>query len=110
MFLQILPVNIKSLAGSVATLANWLVSWVITMTANLLLTWSDGGFSFSPLCISVEYFHSLMLETPFNIIWTFAINRDIHNLYGSIRLYYCLHSTLGAGDQGKNFGRNSVIF
>ncbi|PPS17851.1 hypothetical protein GOBAR_AA02721 [Gossypium barbadense] len=40
---EILPVNIKGLAGSVATLANWLTSWVITMTANLLLTWSGGG-------------------------------------------------------------------
>ncbi|PPD84188.1 hypothetical protein GOBAR_DD18868 [Gossypium barbadense] len=40
---DILPVNIKGLAGSVATLANWLTSWVITMTANLLLTWSGGG-------------------------------------------------------------------
>ncbi|CAA6673233.1 unnamed protein product [Spirodela intermedia] len=40
---EILPVNIKGLAGSVATLANWLTSWVITMTANLLLDWSSGG-------------------------------------------------------------------
>ncbi|GLT80023.1 hypothetical protein SLA2020_514860 [Shorea laevis] len=40
---EILPVNIKSLAGSIATLANWLTSFVITMTANLLLTWSGGG-------------------------------------------------------------------
>lgn len=40
---QILPVNIKGLAGSMATLANWLTSWVITMTANLLLDWSEGG-------------------------------------------------------------------
>ncbi|KAJ3704312.1 hypothetical protein LUZ61_008017 [Rhynchospora tenuis] len=40
---EILPVNIKSLAGSVATLANWLTSFAITMTANLLLTWSSGG-------------------------------------------------------------------
>lgn len=35
--------NIKGLAGSMATLANWLTSWVITMTANLLLDWSEGG-------------------------------------------------------------------
>ncbi|PIA52683.1 hypothetical protein AQUCO_01000507v1 [Aquilegia coerulea] len=40
---EILPVNIKGLAGSIATLANWLTSWVITMTANLLLNWSQGG-------------------------------------------------------------------
>ncbi|KAK7821748.1 sugar transporter erd6-like 6, partial [Quercus suber] len=37
----ILPVNIKGLAGSIATLANWLKSWAITMTANLLLTWNS---------------------------------------------------------------------
>ncbi|XP_045829243.1 sugar transporter ERD6-like 6 isoform X1 [Trifolium pratense] len=40
---EILPVNIKGLAGSIATMANWLVAWIITMTANLLLTWSSGG-------------------------------------------------------------------
>ncbi|OAY57401.1 sugar transporter ERD6-like 6 [Manihot esculenta] len=40
---EILPVNIKGLAGSVATLANWLTSWVVTMTANLLLSWNSGG-------------------------------------------------------------------
>jgi MFS transporter, SP family, ERD6-like sugar transporter len=43
LFVQILPVNIKSLAGSVATLANWLTSWAITMTASLMLDWSNGG-------------------------------------------------------------------
>ncbi|KAI4327605.1 hypothetical protein L6164_020044 [Bauhinia variegata] len=40
---EILPVNIKGLAGSTATMANWLVCWLITMTANLLLAWSSGG-------------------------------------------------------------------
>ncbi|XP_034683521.1 sugar transporter ERD6-like 6 isoform X2 [Vitis riparia] len=41
--LVILPVSIKGLAGSIATLANWLTSWAVTMTANLLLSWSKGG-------------------------------------------------------------------
>ncbi|PWA62573.1 major facilitator, sugar transporter-like, Major facilitator superfamily domain protein [Artemisia annua] len=40
---EILPVNIKSLAGSVATLSNWLAASIITMTAPLLLDWSSGG-------------------------------------------------------------------
>ncbi|CAM8973061.1 unnamed protein product [Rhodiola kirilowii] len=40
---EILPVNIKGLAGSVATLANWLISFLVTMSANILLTWSKGG-------------------------------------------------------------------
>lgn len=40
---EILPVSIKSLGGSVATLANWFSAWLVTMTANLLLTWSIGG-------------------------------------------------------------------
>ncbi|XP_071912707.1 sugar transporter ERD6-like 6 [Coffea arabica] len=40
---EILPVNIKSLGGSVATLFNWLTASAVTMTANLLLTWSSAG-------------------------------------------------------------------
>ncbi|XP_051139804.1 sugar transporter ERD6-like 6 [Andrographis paniculata] len=40
---EILPPKIKGLAGSVATLANWFSSWIITMTAPLLLDWSSGG-------------------------------------------------------------------
>ncbi|KAI5656065.1 hypothetical protein M9H77_24858 [Catharanthus roseus] len=40
---EILPVKIKSLAGSLATLCNWLSSWIITLTAPLLLAWSSGG-------------------------------------------------------------------
>ncbi|KAL0323127.1 UNVERIFIED_CONTAM: Sugar transporter ERD6-like 6 [Sesamum angustifolium] len=34
---EILPIKIKGLAGSVATLFNWSFSWAITMTAPLLL-------------------------------------------------------------------------
>ncbi|XP_059459410.1 sugar transporter ERD6-like 4 isoform X1 [Corylus avellana] len=40
---EILPANIKVLAGSIATMANWLTTWVVTLTANLLLSWSSGG-------------------------------------------------------------------
>ncbi|KNA12018.1 hypothetical protein SOVF_129750 [Spinacia oleracea] len=40
---EILPINIKGLAGSIATLANWFVAWVVTMTANIMLSWNSGG-------------------------------------------------------------------
>lgn len=40
---EILPVKIKGLAGSVAVLTNWLMAFAVTMTANLLLTWNEGG-------------------------------------------------------------------
>ncbi|RYR06381.1 hypothetical protein Ahy_B06g086119 isoform C [Arachis hypogaea] len=40
---EILPINIKGFAGSFATLANWFFSWLITLTANMLLDWSSGG-------------------------------------------------------------------
>ncbi|XP_074308897.1 sugar transporter ERD6-like 6 isoform X2 [Silene latifolia] len=40
---EILPVSIKGLAGSVATMANFLTSWGITMSANQMLNWSSGG-------------------------------------------------------------------
>lgn len=40
---EILPINIKGLAGSIATLLNWFFAWVVTISANLLLEWSSGG-------------------------------------------------------------------
>lgn len=40
---EILPVNVKGLGGSVATLINWSSSWIVTMTINLLLEWSPAG-------------------------------------------------------------------
>jgi SP family facilitated glucose transporter-like MFS transporter 8 len=71
---QILPVNIKSLAGSVATLANWLTAWAITMTASLMLNWSNGGLSFSfPPFKNVLSLATLDLTLSFFLSGTFAI-------------------------------------
>ncbi|KAG7943965.1 hypothetical protein I3843_15G073000 [Carya illinoinensis] len=44
---EILPINIKGLAGSVATLGNWFMAWVVTLTANMLLEWSGAGLPLS---------------------------------------------------------------
>uniref|UniRef100_A0A0D9WJV6 Major facilitator superfamily (MFS) profile domain-containing protein n=1 Tax=Leersia perrieri TaxID=77586 RepID=A0A0D9WJV6_9ORYZ len=52
MMSEILPVSVKSLGGSFATLANMLTSWAITMTANLLLSWSAGGTFLSYMIVS----------------------------------------------------------
>lgn len=71
---QILPVNIKSLAGSVATLANWLTSWVITMTANLLLNWSKGGiFSLSVRICVCTLCLKWIIKFPSLLTGTFTI-------------------------------------
>ncbi|EES18702.1 hypothetical protein BDA96_09G249400 [Sorghum bicolor] len=59
---EILPVSIKSLAGSFATLANWLTSFGITMTANLLISWSAGGTFASYMIVSA-------FTLVFVIIW-----------------------------------------
>ena len=40
---EILPVNVKGIGGSIATLTNWLTSFLVTMTINLLLEWSSAG-------------------------------------------------------------------
>lgn len=73
MVVQILPVSIKSLGGSVATLANWFSAWIVTMTANLLLTWSKGGFSLSlRFSIGIHTMLGVTLKTV-NLAGTFAI-------------------------------------
>ncbi|KAI4327604.1 hypothetical protein L6164_020043 [Bauhinia variegata] len=40
---EILPANIKGLAGSMATFLNWLTAFLVTMSANLMLNWSSAG-------------------------------------------------------------------
>ncbi|KAK2411177.1 sugar transporter ERD6 [Trifolium repens] len=40
---EILPPNIKGLAGSAATFLNWFTASVVTLTAHFLLSWSNAG-------------------------------------------------------------------
>nr|CAB3464427.1 unnamed protein product [Digitaria exilis] len=61
---EILPVSIKSLAGSFATLANWLTSFGITMTANLLLSWSSGGTFTAYMVVSAFTLVFVILWVP----------------------------------------------
>uniref|UniRef100_A0A0D6QXN1 Major facilitator superfamily (MFS) profile domain-containing protein n=1 Tax=Araucaria cunninghamii TaxID=56994 RepID=A0A0D6QXN1_ARACU len=58
---EILPPNVKGVAGSIATLANWLSSWAVTMTINLLLAWSSPGtfWIFAGVCLFTLIFVAL---------------------------------------------------
>ncbi|KAH6823528.1 Major facilitator superfamily protein [Perilla frutescens var. hirtella] len=60
---EILPIKIKGLAGSVATLFNWSFSWVITLTAPLLLEWSSGGTftMYTVMCMLTVAFVAIFL-------------------------------------------------
>lgn len=69
-FKQILPVSIKGLAGSVATLSNWLFAFVVTMTANLLLTWSKGGISLLLSHLLPHPHFQISPRTPIHVIFT----------------------------------------
>ncbi|KAH1194842.1 Sugar transporter ERD6-like 7 [Glycine max] len=40
---EIFPVNIKGLAGSVATLVNWFGAWLCSYTFNFFMSWSSYG-------------------------------------------------------------------
>jgi len=82
--LQILPVNIKGLAGSTATMANWLVAWIITMTANLLLTWSSGGLCFFIFCLHVYWVYSWFMH----LLYTCRYNAFFFWLFTGTFLIY----------------------
>lgn len=58
---EILPPNVKGVGGSVATLANWLSSWAVTMTINLLLLWSAAGtfWIYAGVCLFTLIFVAL---------------------------------------------------
>ncbi|XP_015573342.1 sugar transporter ERD6-like 16 isoform X1 [Ricinus communis] len=43
---EILPINIKGVAGSLVVLVNWLGAWLVSYTFNFLLSWSSAGTFF----------------------------------------------------------------
>lgn len=40
---EVIPANVKGIAGSLATVLNWFSAWLVTLTFNILLTWSSPG-------------------------------------------------------------------
>ncbi|GMI98779.1 Zinc-Induced Facilitator 2 [Hibiscus trionum] len=40
---EIFPINIKGVAGSLATLVNWFGAWAVSYTFNFLMSWSSPG-------------------------------------------------------------------
>ncbi|XP_010242564.1 PREDICTED: sugar transporter ERD6-like 7 [Nelumbo nucifera] len=40
---EIFPINVKGIAGSLATLVNWFGAWAISYTFNFLMSWSSYG-------------------------------------------------------------------
>ncbi|XAR61254.1 hypothetical protein NMG60_11034900 [Bertholletia excelsa] len=40
---EIFPINVKGIAGSLATLVNWFIAWLESYTFNYLMSWSSYG-------------------------------------------------------------------
>jgi SP family facilitated glucose transporter-like MFS transporter 8 len=40
---EIFPINIKGVAGGMATLVNWFGAWAVSYTFNFLMSWSSYG-------------------------------------------------------------------
>ncbi|KAH6556338.1 hypothetical protein KP509_1Z186500 [Ceratopteris richardii] len=53
MMSEVFPSNVKGMAGSLATLANWLAGWIVTLFFNKMLEWSPAGsFTiFAAICV-----------------------------------------------------------
>eukprot|EP00252_Welwitschia_mirabilis_P003630 TRINITY_DN13693_c0_g1_i4.p1 TRINITY_DN13693_c0_g1~~TRINITY_DN13693_c0_g1_i4.p1 ORF type:complete len:185 (-),score=20.47 TRINITY_DN13693_c0_g1_i4:329-883(-) len=61
---EILPAKIKDFAGSVATLANWLSSFAVTATFNLLMDWSSSGTFWIYAAVCIIMFAFVLLGLP----------------------------------------------
>ncbi|CAL5427867.1 unnamed protein product [Camellia sinensis] len=40
---EIFPINVKGVGGSLATLVNWFIAWLVSYTFNYLMAWSSYG-------------------------------------------------------------------
>ncbi|CAI0383742.1 unnamed protein product [Linum tenue] len=55
---EILPIDVKASGGSIATLTNWSVSWLITYTFNFALEWNPAStfFFFAAMSLVAVFF------------------------------------------------------
>ncbi|XP_030961468.1 sugar transporter ERD6-like 5 isoform X3 [Quercus lobata] len=63
---EIFPINIKSSAGSLVTLVNWMSSGVVSYAFNYVLEWSSAGtfFIFAVICgMGIIFIYKLIPET-----------------------------------------------
>lgn len=100
--------NIKGLAGSIATLANWFFSWLVTMTANLLLAWSSGGFSLSP---SPSLSETIELFLDWNFRFFFFFWTGTFTLYALVSAFTVVFVTLWVPEtKGKTLEELQALF
>lgn len=68
-WLQIFPIHIKGIAGSLVVLVNWLGAWAVSYTFNFLMSWSSTGSKeskpdahISCTCVAEIYGHYVFLH------------------------------------------------
>ncbi|XP_010546662.1 PREDICTED: sugar transporter ERD6-like 8 [Tarenaya hassleriana] len=63
---EIFPINLKGIAGGLVTLVNWLSSWFVSFTFNLLMLWSPYGtfYVYGVVCVlAIIFIVKLVPET-----------------------------------------------
>lgn len=54
--LQIFPIHVKGVAGSLVVLVNWLGAWAVSYTYNFLMSWSSSSKNLK-LLNQAQYIH-----------------------------------------------------
>lgn len=80
-FLQIFPINVKGIAGSLVVLVNWFGAWVVSYTFNFLMNWSSTGTFgiYAAICaLTVLFVAKIVPETK---------NKTLEEIQASINSY-----------------------
>ncbi|KAI4379017.1 hypothetical protein MLD38_016425 [Melastoma candidum] len=88
MLSEVLPISIKGTAGSLASLVNWVSSWVVAYTFNFMFDWSAAGtfFIFAAMCgLTLVFEATIVPETK---------GRSLEELQASLTNFFSKDTTI----------------
>lgn len=82
--LQIFPINLKGLAGSIVTVVNWFGSWIISYSFNFFMQWTSEGIALFIIILFSSH-HSNVQGWRAEVNCTFELQKTLYYPTNSLK-------------------------